>query len=166
MACIGPSIIVLPFGSLYKLSSQDVFITLHNFTTARERPPEATSTGKTMRSPPHPPQTGDLNISLTLENIRNQRKNYIRQLFFFFSFFGNYRSPLKKTKQEKKKDLCWREGTEDFGSKCSVQTRTHLTCAAKSIHPLPCSPFSSSIFTSMVKISSHLSSQLKLNGKS
>lgn len=119
-----------------------------------------------MRSPPHPPQTGDLNISLTLENIRNQRKNYIRQLFFFFSFFGNYRSPLKKTKQEKKKDLCWREGTEDFGSKCSVQTRTHLTCAAKSIHPLPCSPFSSSIFTSMVKISSHLSSQLKLNGKS
>lgn len=46
MGCIGPSIVVLQFGSLYKLSRYYVAITLHNFTSARERLPEPVSNGQ------------------------------------------------------------------------------------------------------------------------
>lgn len=37
MGCIGPSIVVLQFGSLYKFSYDFTILTLHNFTSARER---------------------------------------------------------------------------------------------------------------------------------
>lgn len=48
MGCIGPSIVVLQFGSLYKLSRYDVAITLHNLQVPGERRPEPASNGQTI----------------------------------------------------------------------------------------------------------------------
>lgn len=93
-----------------------------------------------------PPPTTNRDQSYSRK--RGTKWKNIRQVFFLLFFFlmENYRSPLKK---KKKKDLCWREGTEDFGSlKCSVQARTHFDMCSQ-IHPsTSLLSLFSSIFTS------------------
>lgn len=160
MGCIGPSIVVLQFGSLYKSSRYDVAITLHNLQVPgrdfqsqfQMDKPSANCLHRHARSRPHPPPPpGRLNfIFLSHSGIkRNQMK--VAGSFFFFNHL-----PFSLWKQQKKseKRICLGgKQTKDFGSEwkyvlMSLHVRIHFTtCALLSTYLLPRSPFFP-IFTS------------------
>ena len=122
MGCIGPSIVVLQFGTLYKLSRYDVTVTLHNFTSARERLPEPASNGQTIsnrlhqhtdtpgvdpRPPPPPPAPGRLNYSFLSRSGIKMNQIKVAGSFFLFNHL-----PLSLWKQQKnvrKKGFVWEE---------------------------------------------------------
>ncbi len=93
MGCIGPSIVVLQFGSLYKLSRYDVTITLHNLQVPgrdfqsqfQMDTPSANCLHQHTDAPgvdPHPTWETKLHLPVPLRDKKESNESS-RQLFFF-----------------------------------------------------------------------------------
>lgn len=111
MGCIGPSIVVLQFGSLYKLSS------------VRERLPEQVSNGQSISklsppthrrtSRPHPTWETQLHLPVPLRDKKESNESS-RWLFFFPSII--YHSASEHKKSQKKRICVGGRQTKNFGS--------------------------------------------------
>lgn len=160
MGCIGPSIVVLQFGSLYKSSRYDIAVTLHNLQVPgrdfqsqfQMDKPSENCLHRHTRSRPHPTWETKLRLPVPLWDKKESNESS-RQRFFFSSII--YHSASESKKKSQKKRICvGGKQTKDFGSEwkyvlMSLHVRIHfyLTCALLSTHLLSRSPFFP-IFTS------------------
>lgn len=111
MGCIGPSIVVFQFGSLYKLSRYDVTFTLHNLqvlgrdfqsqfhngqTISKLSPP----THQRTRSRPHPTWETKLYLPVPLKDTKESNESS-RRLFLQLSTIQPLNAKKKKKVRQK-----------------------------------------------------------------
>lgn len=120
MGCIGPSIVVLQFGTLYKLSPSLCTIykcqgetSRASFKWTNHQQTVSTNTPTHLELDPAPPGRLD-SIFLSHSGIKKKKKKNQMKVAgsFFSSIIYHSASERKKVKKKKKKDLCGREANQ------------------------------------------------------